>query len=321
MELFEKMLEIIDSLGFDYVEKVKTIYTTCPSCGKDDKFSILKANGSCICYRGSCDFGQQWFADWISLTAKIPLPAAKRMISDHSVDHSTNKIELSFQETEKPNHTINPTVWPVPGFVKLSDLSAVDGVKYLASRGIDVSVAMEYDIMYSPLTRRIVFPVKMKGVCYGWQARAIDKVDSADRMRNNTDFPRAFTLMFYDQIKTAGHIIVAEGPVDAIKFNKVHGNVATMGKVVTSHQIELINKSGAHTLYLAMDPDAANEMRDLASKVNMPVKIIELPDSCIQRCQLLGKKADFGECTFDEAERAFYDAKDFGSGYLLVHFN
>ncbi len=321
MELQERIVEIIEKLGFDYTEKVKTIYTTCPSCGKSDKFSILKANGSCICYRGSCDFGRQWFTDWIALTAKIPYSEAKKMLNNEVINHTSNKIDISFDEPEKLNHTLKPVVWPQPGFLNIGHQEAEDGANYLESRGITKKMAETYDIKYSFLTRRVVFPLKMNGICYGWQARAIDKVDPGDRMRNNVDFPRAYSLMFYDRIKEAGHIIISEGPVDAIKFHRVGGNVATMGKVLTESQIDLINKSGAKTLYLAMDPDAADEMRDLARKVSMPVKIIEIPDSCIQRCKINGKKADFGECTLEEAEYAFKTAKDFGSGYILIHFN
>lgn len=314
------MIDIIDRFGIDYKEKIRTIYTMCPVCQQDDKFSILKSNGSCVCYRGSCAFGKQWFEDWMALTGKMTKAEAKKLLNDFGMDHSQPTIEIELVDSvKKKNIELTPVQWPEGGFYEINDPLASEGLAYLGECGIPLNVALHYDIRYSPLMRRIIYPVKLGSKCYGWQARAIDKVPAADRVRNNLNFPRAYTLMFINNIRNSKHIIVAEGPKDAIKFHLAGGNTATMGKEITSTQIDIINRSGAETLYLALDPDAANEARELASKVKMKVKVIELPQSCIDRCKKIGKKADYGECTFDEALQAFKDAKDFDGGYLLIY--
>ena len=320
MEFHEKIIDIIDRLGIDYTEKVRTIYTTCPSCQRSDKFSILKVNGSCVCYHGSCSFGQQWFEDWIALTARVTKSEAKKMFNDFGQDHSSDTIDVKLDSSNKLKvPELIEIQWPEGGYYELDDIMCQDGVSYLQGRGIPLEIAKHYDIRYAPLTRRIVFPLKIGNKCYGWQARAIDKVSAGDRFRFNSDYPRANTLMFINNVRNCKHIIVAEGPIDAMKFHLAGGNVATGGKEITSRQIELINKTGVDTLYLALDPDAAKEARDLASKVNMKVKVIELPQSCIERCKLVGKKADFGECTFEENLQAFKNAKDFDTGYILIY--
>jgi hypothetical protein len=60
-----------------------------------------------------------------------------------------------------------------------------------------------------------------------------------------TTGPRDTVLMFQDRLATSDHAIICEGPVDALKCHLVGGNVATMGKVVSSRQIEIIKGSAA----------------------------------------------------------------------------
>ena len=56
MDMRSRIVDLISEAGVGFKEKANTIYTTCPICQKDDKFSILKKNGACICYRGTCTF-------------------------------------------------------------------------------------------------------------------------------------------------------------------------------------------------------------------------------------------------------------------------
>jgi hypothetical protein len=52
--------------------------------------------------------------------------------------------------------------------------------------------------------------------------------------------------------------------VDALKCHLAGGNVASMGKVVSSQQIALIKASGVRRVYLGLDRDAATETMKLA---------------------------------------------------------
>jgi len=110
---------------------------------------------------------------------------------------------------------------------------------------------------------------------------------------------------------------VTEGPVDAIKFHLCGGNVASCGKIVSDKQLEVILESGVRKIYLALDPDAMPEMRELAKKVDIPVFVIKVPKETEERCLRSGKKADFGECSYEEAANAFSNAEEI-SNTLMV---
>ena len=312
---------ILEEEGIDFRERPKTIQSVpCPQCGKSDKFSILKENGSCICYRGSCRFGRQWFDVWLSETANISLKAARVRIYGKKEDEPQSTpllLDSAPQEEKKLEDYLLPLPWPEPGFLSLRDPESVDGLNYLLNRGISLEISEAYQIKYSPYTRRVIFPVIMDGICYGWQARAIDK-DNPQRMLNNTGFKRERLVMFADNIKNLKRVIVAEGPVDALKFIKVGGFVCTMGKGFSDHQVELLSSTlppGSIWL-LAMDDDAIDEMHKLARMVAPdPVYRLYVPESCMERCKKVGKKPDFGECTPDECVESLKNAQVFYSRF------
>jgi hypothetical protein len=61
-------------------------------------------------------------------------------------------------------------------------------------------------------------------------------------------------------------------------------------------------------------------MNDLVSNISLPVYKLNIPESAKVRCKALGKKADFGECTYEEAKEAFANAQKLGKNNLLVYF-
>lgn len=327
MGLGERIKELIAEQGVAFKEKSKTIYTQCPSCGRSDKFSILKENGSCVCYRGTCDFGKRFFEEWLSMTGRMTIKEAKSMIYNwemHKFDPST-RVELDLhgpQSKKKVNiEKLTPIIWPEFHMVKITAPESKEGLDYLLGRGITLEIAEKYGIMYTPMYRRVIFPVIMNGLCYGYQGRAIDKVLDGLKMRNNEDFKRESLVMFYDNLKGSDHAIVAEGPFDGIKFDKVGGNVDTMGKIISDKQLSLILSSGVKKIYWALDDDAANEMNKLLEKVSIPQFKLSVPQSCKDRCAKMTppKKADYGECTFDEAAQAFKDAEPIDSSQFILY--
>lgn len=309
----------IEEQGEEYRERANTIHTRCPRCDRNDKFSILKENGSCICYRGSCDFGTQWFEVWLSETAGISLKEARSQIYGPPRAQSvSNQIGDPFIKTQKERaeDPFLPIDWP-PTFIGgkgteesmwMDEPQAKDGLQYIESRGIPLQIANKLSLQYFPKSRRVVFPVLKDGVCFGWQARTIDS-DVSPKILTSPGFKRANMVMFADQIKRDDFVIICEGPVDAIKFFCVGGAVCTMGKTVTAKQIEFILSYNPKKIYLALDPDAAEEMNKIFAVVDVPVYIIEIPDSCINRCKLNNKKPDFGECSFRECYIAWGEAK------------
>lgn len=266
MSLEERIKEILEEYDFDYTEKLKTIYTTCPSCDRSDKFSILKENGSCICYHGSCDFGRQWFEDWLVKVAGISRKEAKEKIIGPK-KRNYNTLDLRFDEPVKQVDTLEAIDYPEPGFLKLNDPLAKEGLSYILNRGISEDLAMHYGIHYSPWFRRVILPIFMFGKCYGWQGRAIDKVDDKERMRNNIGFRKDSVVMFHDNMYNNKSCMIFEGPFDALKFHSFGGIICTMGKIISNKQVELINKSPADTVYLGLDADAATESRQLTKRI------------------------------------------------------
>lgn len=324
MSLSDKIKELIAEQGIEYKEKARTIYTTCPVCGRNDKFSILKENGACICYRASCSFGKGFFPKWLALTANISIAEAKRKIYSNKYAKyiSDDEIISLFNTKQSPvaqDNTLQPIEFPQFGMIKIDSEQAIDGLNYLNKRGIDLQIALKHNIYYNPLYRRVIIPVTMNHKVYGYQARAIDPVDDQMRIRNNPGFQRDKLLMFADNLENVDFCIICEGPFDAMKFDKVGGYVCTMGKNISNTQLQLILRPNIKKIYIALDDDAAQNMNELLEKVDRDVLKIEIPDTCRQRCAQLNKKADFGECTLDEAAEAFYNATIIDKNYVFLY--
>jgi hypothetical protein len=305
-----KIRPLLDRLRIDYEEKVKTLHMECPHCGNTEKFSMLQANGFSICYRGSCDYGKRNFTYYISKVAKIHIQSAKDLIygSDLLLGSKDDQIDLHFLDDEKPLRELKEIAYPA-NFEYISGLFPSDARSYLENRGVPLELIHYYEMKWNVDKRRVVLPIFMNHKCYGYQGRAIDQVDKKFRMLNNEGFNRESLVMFYDQIEQGGHIIINEGPFDALKFHYCGGNIATLGKVVTDKQIELIMAKKPKAIYLGLDDDAFEETRILKDKLRgTPIFELAVPRTAIDRCKLLDKKADFGECTFEEANFAFANA-------------
>lgn len=328
-----KIIEILQENGLDFKEKSRTITgVSCPMCGRDDKFSILKANGYTVCYRGSCDYGKRSFVGFIQALMGISTEEAIEKLKNNKEDFEgilENGLLLDF-EIKDPFETdsvidenilseIQPKTYPEWYMTKIDLPESKDGLDYLESRGITKEIAKKLEITYSSFYKRVYFPIKMNGTFYGYQGRAIKKVEDKDRVRNNEGFRRDTLVMFADNLIGAKDAIIAEGPVDAIKFDLVGGYVCTMGKEITEKQLNIILSYNPENVYLALDDDAAYEMMLLLDRIAKPVFKIEVPESCKQRCKILGKKADFGECTYEEAKEAKENAKPLKKQSLLMY--
>lgn len=322
----EIIRNIISSHGEIVGESQRSLFTNCPSCGRSDKFAVLKANGACVCYRASCDFGRKWLDNWLAETLNISITQARHLIYGQKQSSIQEKISINFNdfmevETKKIDFPVQ-IQWPEPGLFFIHHPMAEDAVLYLNSRGISLKTAQENKFMYNMLTRRLIMPIFINNICYGWQGRAIDKVEPKDRMRNNTGFRRDSLVMFYDSIIGAPYFIIAEGPFDALKFNLARHFVATLGKYITDKQFNLLAKTGASSVFLGLDDDASTETDILAKKfigIGKKVYIMTVPESAKIRCAGLGKKADFGECTEQECLFAMQSAKLYNGMQLFVH--
>lgn len=306
MSISDRIKELIEQHGNDFRERGRSLDTECPKCGRSDKFSILKENGSCICYHGSCGF-KGWFEDWLILKSgnRLSRKQAYTLIHGNKEKSFSLDVKIKLHGDEDSQAFLQPVEYPPRGCV---NAKGTEGAAYLDTRGFNNFMIEKYQITYNDFTRRVYFPIFMDGLCYGYQGRAIDPVEKGERMRFNEGFRRERLVMFIDRLNGSDHAIIAEGPVDAIKFDLVGGNIATMGKIVTDYQIALIRAYGIKKVYLALDEDAEEQSLQLAGKLGCQVYKISIPESCKKRCAELNKKADFGECTLDECKEAFNNA-------------
>jgi len=156
----------------------------------------------------------------------------------------------------------------------------------------------------------------------GWQGRYCGDTEKVDHSTGRTyKIPKAITtiqdnvagkfVMFGDNLNTSDHCVLCEGPVDALKTELCHGNVAALGKGVSNAQIEWI-ADRVTTLYIALDPDAADEVIRIAREASnhgVRSKLMVPPK---------GKK-DFGECDQLEAVQAFKDATPIGGNSIILN--
>lgn len=289
----------------------------CPVCGGDKKLYIQKEDGRSVCFKQKaegCPRPGSYATYSLALLSHLPIDIVKQEILDF-VTHLTDDINVSFEDDVKPAEEALPAGSLPLDTLMIEDSSAEEGLKYLEGRGIPLDVLKQYDILYVPSMRRVIFPVIQGKTLYGWQGRAIDKVDYAHRMHNMEGVWRSRTLMFYNNIKNKDFAILAEGPISALKFHKVGGFVASMGKEVSRKQMDLLKEAGIKKLYLALDRDAVDKLKSIGQYMNntpgnnMECYLIDVP----------AHRDDFGDCTFEECEQAFNNAKQMTGDELFTH--
>jgi hypothetical protein len=320
MSLRDRIKEILSENGISLRETSRSFHAKCPECGKPDKLYIDKKTGATVCFRDSWHFKGS-FPYYLAKTLGISIEEARQMVlSDgNPVDVNAPLIIdlLGSNKVDEEQEYLQPIHWPEIGTE--SAISNQEAFAYAQGRGIDTVMMAKYDMQFDPYSRRLQIPIKMQGICYGWQGRAIDPVEPKHKVRNNVGFNRGKLVMFTDNLINSEHCIVSEGPFDALKFELCGGNVATMGNVVTPEQLETIFSFPFKRFYVALDEDSPAEIRKLALASQVEAYIITVPQSAKDRCKALNKKADFGECTFEECLQAFKDAKPFDSTTLLVY--
>lgn len=165
---------------------------------------------------------------------------------------------------------------------------------YAEIRGITREMMKKFHVHGSDGLKRIFFPIYEDGMLVGWQARAINDWIQP-KLMSSTGFKKSLCLFNYDNVKMSESIVIVEGPIDALKAHK-HNSVALLGKSMSNEQFLLI-QSLPHLkkVYIALDPDAAENARELGSKLvsHFDVHMVNLPGN-----------TDIGDC--DEEEVDYY---------------
>jgi hypothetical protein len=337
-----KLRQIIEASGLSYKQNSVSYIFTCPKCLKDDKLYLRKRDGRFTCwvcketdnYQGRPEYA---LADLMLL----PLSQVKQVLYGVVVPTTADALDLQLgdffgegDEVDREAVELPTRVFPYH-YYPISHPLAHRGLTYLENRGIPLDVAMEYHLRFSPVERRVIFPVEVGSRLVGWQGRTVvdnqwwdeerEKYVEVSKILSSKDIPTANTVMFANRLKGSSHVVVCEGPVDAMKAHLCGGNVATMGKAIGQGQIKtirdperltrldvgLFSNSGIEKVYLALDPDAARETARL---------VREFSDLAVYVMTPPPQYKDFGEMTFEQVYQVFQTAERVGPGRLFVHF-
>lgn len=306
-------------------ENARSWIFNCPVCGGKQKLYIEKSKNRSICFRQkdeNCPKTNTPIIQVLSLIADVNISKIKEWIELNNPDNITaipfNELfspigyiedDLLLQLNDKKNNfrgedekleINNLTPIQIPDdFVKLNSILSTKGKEYLISRGLNIDFLQKYDIRYSVTRHRVIFPVIHNGQWVGYQGRTIYK-NVEPRMYNLPGTWKSSSLMFYDNLKNADYVVIAEGAVSALKFEFVGNFVALMGKIMSSTQLQLLVNNNITQYYLALDPDAYVEMENIRNfiikyKPNARIKFLPVPND----------KEDFGDCSYNEVLEIF----------------
>lgn len=306
MNFSENLEKIIKNGGIQYKTTISSYVFDCPRCGKKDKLWIYRNKPFFCCFvcRETTNF--QGKAEYVLSELygrsiedmKIQLYGDKREVFSSFMEldlkdpwgDSEEEIEI---ELEPEEVSINPE------FVGPDNVLFNPGRLYLNGRGILEEHIKEYGIMYHPKWRCVVFPVFVNNSLVGWQERSIVN----DFKYTLQGFKKDRVFMFQDRMINSDHTILCEGPIDAIKASLCDGgNVASMGKGVSSFQLDIIKKKGGR-LYLALDPDATFEIDNICREMYDYMEIFLMPPP-------KGRK-DLGASTFEEVFEQYKTAQKY----------
>lgn len=319
----EALTELIQDSGLSYRQNSVSWIFSCPRCGKKDKLYIRKRDGRFVCwvcaetdgYKGRPEYA---LADLLSRSVSELQDQLYGYTRPETADGALEVKLLDFMEPQEIEAKPSMQRLFPPDFVPIGSKSAANGAKYLEGRGIPLMIAEQYGIHYWPAKRRVVFPIRDNNVLVGWQDRTIDPTEIVTESGIYT-VPKAITskgtdrehlLMFGDRMVGSPHVIVSEGPIDAIKAHLCGGNVATMGKAISNGQIKKILDSGIQNIYLALDPDAAPEMDRIIKAFNGLNVYSMVPPKPF---------GDLGEMSMEAVLDLFHTAPKISHANIFVH--
>jgi len=318
----EELKDLLERSGASFSQNAHSYKLECPRCGKEDKLWILKHNGYFVCwscketddFKGRCEYA-------LTEILGVSVGDLRAKLYEGGIPPG-DTLDFDLRDFDGTDEFVNgppllqEVEWPLDT-TPCTSRAGAKGYDYLISRGITPAMMDHYQIRYRPSQKRVLFPVIMNGKLYGWQGRAIYSTEGTKipKILTSEGMRREFMLMFHDnlmenRVMRTPHAIICEGPVDALKATLCGGNVATMGKAVSKPQLELIRAQGIKKVYLALDPDAADEVARLAQDLGDLETYLLLPPM---------SKKDLGECTPEEVLAQFKKAQPFSASDIFVN--
>jgi hypothetical protein len=337
----EKLREFIEGLGLSHKQNSRSYIFDCPRCKHTQKLYMEKRNGKFKCFFCASTDRFQGRAEFaLADLALMPLKEVRAFL--YGANFSGTAIELDIQLSEffGDDDVIDSDAVDIPrmafplDYYPIDHRHAVKGLEYLATRGIDLEMARKYHLRFAPAERRVIFPVELGDRLVGWQKRIIipsknwneeqERYTETAKMLSSKDVPTAHVVMFANNLVGSGHIVVCEGPIDAIKADLCGGNVATMGKSIgqgqvrtikdparlTRQQLSMMWGAGIQRIYLALDPDAARET----------ARLVRQEFSDMETYVMIPPKPyhDFGEMDYGDVYEVFKNTPREHAGKIYI---
>lgn len=276
----EEIKFMLQESGVGFKANSRSFIMSCPRCRKKEKLYIRQYDGRFVCFyckeidnfQGKPEYALIELTNLTLDEIQLRLYGSEAELSNDDQIVFRPQDFLDEEEETLSSEDILAAIKFTPDILPLDNENCRAGIAYLESRGVGLELAKKYKVSYSPSERRIIFPVTYKNELYGWQGRTISEQKEFwdDEYENFVTINKAQTslglkkdksLMFRDNLVGVQHCVLCEGPFDGIKADLCGGNVVTMGKAVSNAQLNLIKNHGVKKVYLALDPDAASEMR------------------------------------------------------------
>jgi hypothetical protein len=321
--------ETIVAGGVPFKQNAGSYIFACPRCLKRDKLYVRKRDGRFKCFYCAEVQGFSGWADWaLAELLGRPQPELRALLYGDIVGQGTESFTVQLKDPwadeedeilEESADDLVEVCWS-PDIVDLDHGLAQKGVRYLESRGIDLDLARQYKLRYDVPSKRVVFPCWVGGRLYGWQSRYVDQTTVVDLEQSRVkQIPKMLTqgqiggkiLMFQDRLIGSHHAVLVEGPIDAIKCHDCGGNVAAMGKGVSTRQLEIISRMGIRKLYVGLDPDASQDI----------MRIVRQAETLGMTCFRLNPppgRQDLGDATLAEVRHQFDQAPRIDTTSLFV---
>lgn len=269
MNLYSNIRNVLQENSVNFRENGQSFILDCCKCGKKEKLYIRKRDGRFICFTCSDDFKGK-VDKVLSELLGITTQQANEMLDIDNFSAPVHEpLELSLPTEHKK---MSPSIvgWYHPLFVR--------GQLYLEGRGITLEMMKFYNIHYDYVSKRVIFPVLDGEGIVGWTDRSVlpdEKLDYVDKFGNSKHIPKSLhnfdksKYLLFNELwpENADYLILAEGPVSAMKAHLCGNTVASMGKHVSDHQLDIIRARKLKSLYLGLDPDAGDKIEKLVEKL------------------------------------------------------
>lgn len=271
---------------------------SCPYCASSRlRFNTQKRTGVCwVCKRGFNTFTLVRDVLKLDEYGTIEWFVSRYVGGDSTADSLASDLHPMLPV--KPMvRRLPPIAWPVGAeLLTVPCAPHMRAWQYLATRGMTVEMVREFGLGFGRGGRvkdRIVFPHRMDGAVVYWQARATwdppEDLNKEARKRwiEETSYiktinPLAKTeedvqahevLYNYDRAAIESHVVIVEGPIDAIKVGP-HA-VALDGKVASPTKLERLKRMRAScfTIYLDRGEEEWRSACNIATELSSGAEV------------------------------------------------